>query len=104
MNYFIGQIFDSEPSKEVFDWCSKNNCHIRQLTIDDEGTQSWKIFENEDSIVEKQNNFREHGPDILIEHDDALCTLYEENISLQSRADETDEAICSLFEMMLGGE
>ena len=104
MDYTIGQIFYTEPNEEVNDWCSKNGCHIWQITIDDEGTQAWKIFEDQDSIVEKQNNFKEHGPTILIEQDDALCALYEENLSLKSRSDETDDAICSLFEMMLGGE
>ena len=105
MDYTIGQIFYTEPDEEVHDWCSKNGCHIWQITIDEEkGTQAWKIFENEDSKIEKQKNFIEHGPDIIIEQDDALCSLFEENINLQARADETDDAICSLFEMMLGGE
>lgn len=34
--------------------------------------------------------------------DEALCALYEENLELQSRADETDDAICELYEMIIG--
>lgn len=38
--------------------------------------------------------------DIIAEQDNAICELYEANLSQQA---EMDEAICSLYEMIVGG-
>lgn len=38
--------------------------------------------------------------DIIAEQDDAICSLYEESLQVQS---DMDDAICALYEMIEGG-
>lgn len=58
---------------------------------------------NEEANAEAaaRDAFLDSAPNIQEQTDEAICELYEQNLAMQA---ETDEAITSLYEMILGGE
>ncbi len=80
------------------------NTHYEYLIIDGKlvGSESpeTKQYREESEQVKQNSIFLSEAPDIIAEQDDAICALYEENLSLKSTADDVDEAICYLYEQL----
>lgn len=68
------------------------------------GEMEWRPYTDEEIAGIKAFDLRLELEDLAkIEQDDLICALYEENLSLQQVASDTDDAICYLYEA-LGGE
>lgn len=75
---------------------------------DYEEVEEWVEYTDEEKaeMAEKEEReaFLTEAPDTIAEQDDAICALYEENLSLKATAADQDDAICYLFEQMTEGE
>ena len=67
-------------------------------------SEETKQQREENSKIESRTKFINEAPDIIAEQDDAICALYEENLTLKSTANDVDDAICYLYEQLTRGE
>ena len=70
--------------------------------VESESDETKRYKENLIQIAER-GEFLSTAPNIIAEQDDAICSLYEENLALKSTADDVDEAICYLYEQLTEG-
>lgn len=106
----IGEIIETDYiSQEAYD--SIDNIVKFALAEDDyEHVRMYRLYTDMDYQIKELNEKQEQReallnelPDTLADTDDALCALYETNLTQQDIIDEQDDAICELYEMITGG-